>query len=94
MKRNAKHFTTWENKNVSLISKTLALSKIIHLALVTNVPTVTIELLRKVQKELLWQKNKCRIKHVTLCNDYENGRLRSVDILSKIVSLKYSWKVI
>ena len=43
MKRNVKHFTTWENKNVSVISKTLALLKIIHLALVTNVPTVTIK---------------------------------------------------
>ena len=32
------------------IFKTLVLSKIIHLALVTNVPTETIELLRKIQK--------------------------------------------
>ena len=40
-------------RNLSLLGKitvfkTLALSKIIHLALVTNVPTATIELLSKI----------------------------------------------
>ena len=38
------------------IFKTLALSKIIHLALVTNVPTATIELLSKIQREFLGKK--------------------------------------
>ena len=46
----AKSLTYWENK----IFKTLALSIIIHLALMTNVPTATIELLSQIQKELLW----------------------------------------
>ena len=70
--------------------KTLALSKIIHLALVTNLPTATIELLSKIQKEFLWAKNKSKIKHDTLCNDYEDGGLKSVDIFSKTVSLQFS----
>ena len=83
-------------QNLSLLGKitifkTLALSKIIHLALVTNVPTETIELLSKIQKEFLWGKNKSKIKHDTLCNDYENGGLKSVNIFSKIVSLQFSW---
>ena len=43
------------------IFKTLALSKIFHLALVTNVPTATIELLSKIQKEFLWQKISLRL---------------------------------
>ena len=38
------------------IFKALARSKIIHLALVTNVPTATIELLIEIQKEFLWKK--------------------------------------
>ena len=46
---------------------------------VTNVLTSTIELLNKIQK------------HDKLCNDYENGGLKSVDIFSKIVSLQCSW---
>ena len=67
----------WKLRNLSLLGKitifkTLALSKIIHLALVTNVPTATIELLSKIQKEFLWGKNKSKIKHDTLSNDYEN----------------------
>ena len=82
----------WKMRNLSLLGKitifkTLALSKIIHLALVTNVPTATIELLSKIQKEFFWGKNKSKIKHHILCNDYENGRLKSVDIFPKIVSL-------
>ena len=86
----------WKMRNLSLLGKitifkTLAHSKIIHLALVTNVPTATIELLSKIQKEFLWGKNKSKIKHDTLCNDYENGGLKSVDIFSKIVSLQCSW---
>ena len=36
-------------------------------------------------------KNKSKIKYDTLCNDYEHGRLKSVDIFSKIVSLQCSW---
>ena len=75
----------WKMRDLPLLGemtifKTLALSKIILLALVTNVPTAAIELLNKIQKEFLWGKNKSKIKHDTLCNDYENGGLRSVDI--------------
>ena len=78
----------WEMRNLSLLGKitifkTLALSKIIHQALVTNVPTATIEILSKIQKEFFWGKNKSKIKHDTLCNGYENGGLKGVDIFSK-----------
>ena len=53
-------------RNLSLLGKitifkTLAFSKIIHLALVTNVPTATVELLSKMQKDFLWGKNKSRL---------------------------------
>ena len=44
-----------------VIFNMLALSKIIHLALVANVPTATIELLRKIQKEFLWGKISLKI---------------------------------
>ena len=82
-------------QNLSLLGKItifkmLALSKIIHLALVTNVPTATIELLSKMQKEFLWGKNKSKVKHGTLCNDYENGGLKSAHIFSKIVTVQCS----
>ena len=40
-----------------IIFKTLALSKIIHLALVVDLSTASIELLSQIQKEFLWRKN-------------------------------------
>ena len=73
------------------IFKTLAFSKIIHLTLVTSVPTSTIDLLNKIQKEFLWDKKNAEIKNTTLCCDYAGGGLKSVDIFSKIVSLECSW---
>ena len=56
----------WKMRNLPLhgkitIFKTLALSKIIHLALATNVLTATIESLSKIQKEFLWGKMSLRL---------------------------------
>ena len=31
------------------------------------------------------------MKHSTLCNEYKNGGLKSVDIASKLTSLQCSW---
>ena len=55
----------WRMKSLSLLSKisifkTLAFSKIIHLALVTSTPSSTIDLLNKIQKNVLWGKKKCK----------------------------------
>ena len=78
-------------RNLSLlgkisISKALAFSKIIHLTLVTSVPSSTIDLLNYIQKDFLWDKKYAKIKHTTSCCDYADGGLESVDIFSKIVS--------
>ena len=86
----------WHMRHLSLEGKTtifrsLALSKIVYLALLTIVPKSIIEELNEIQKKFLWSNKKCEIKHDTLCNDYKNGGLRNVDINLKIVSLKYSW---
>ena len=56
-----KFIKIWKMRNLSLLEKiaifkTLALSKIIHLALVTNLLTATFELFSKIQKEFLWGK--------------------------------------
>ena len=73
------------------VFKTLALSKIIHLALVTDVPKSTILALNKIQKEFIWKNSNPKIKHSTLCSNYEKGGLKNVDITSKIISLQCSW---
>ena len=77
----------WRMRNLTLegkitIFKTLAISKIIHLSLVTNVPTQIIKELKKIQKEFIWNGSNSKIKHSTLCNKYENGGLKNVDVLS------------
>ena len=69
----------------------IAISKIMHLSLVTNVAMEIINEINKIQKEFIWNGNNPKIKHSTLCNKYENGGLKNVDILSKVISLQCSW---
>ena len=73
------------------IFKTLAMSKIIHLSLVTNAPTEIINELNKIQEEFIWNGGNLKTKRITLCKKYENGGLKKVDILSKIISLQCPW---
>ena len=56
-----------------------------HLSLVTNVAMEIINEINKIQKEFIWNGNNPKIKHSTLCNKYENGGLKNVDILSYII---------
>ena len=67
--------------------KSLAISKLIHLVLVTEIPTTTISLLIKIHIEFIWKGKNIKIKNSTLCNEYEYGGLKNVDIFSKVVSL-------
>ena len=41
--------------------------------------------------EFIWKGKNPKIKHSTLCNDYEYGGLKNVDIFSKVVSSQCSW---
>ena len=86
----------WRLRNLSIegkivVFKTLAISKIIHLALVTTVPSTTIALLNKIQQEFIWSKKNPKIKSTTLSNDFESGGLKNVDLSSKIAALQCSW---
>ena len=44
------------------VSKALAISKIVHLALITNIPTSTMKELNKIQKEFIWKNKSPKIK--------------------------------
>ena len=86
----------WKTRNLTvqgktIIFKTLAISKVIHLALVTNVPHVIIDQVNKIQKNFVWNRKHPKIRHYTLCNTYENGGIKSVDIPNKLTSLQCSW---
>ena len=41
--------------------------------------------------EFIWKAKNPKIKNRTLCNDYEYGGPKNVDIFSKVVSLQCSW---
>ena len=74
-----------------LIVKSLAISKIVHLALVKDVASTTIAQLEKMQKQFIWRNENPKLKHTTLCNEYEQEGLKNVDIFFKITSLQCSW---
>ena len=49
--------------------RNLAISKLIRLALVTEIPTIIINLLTKILMEFIWKDKNPNIKNSTLCND-------------------------
>ena len=65
--------------------------KKVHLALVKTIPNSIIQELNKIQKECIWKTCNPKIKYDTLCKNYENGGLKNVDIMYKVVSLQCSW---
>ena len=74
----------WRMRQLTLegriaVFKSLALSKIIHLLLITKLHNNTIDLMYKIQKNFIWQGKKAKIKHSALCNGYEKGGLKNVD---------------
>ena len=69
------------------VFKALAMSKIVHLALITNIPTSTMKKLNEIQTNLFGNR---KINHNALCNNYGNGVLKNFCISSKIISLQCS----
>ena len=75
----------WKLKNLTIegrivVFKSVAILKLIHLALVTEIPTSTINFLTKIQMEFIWKGKIPEIKISTFCNNYENVGLKNVDI--------------
>ena len=58
----------------------LAIFKFIHLLLITKLHDNIIDLMYKIKKQFIWQGEKAKIKHSTLCNGYEKGGLKNVDL--------------
>ena len=54
------------------IFKTVAISKVVHLALVTNVPHVVIDQLNKIQRGFIWNWKHAKIRRFELCVSYGN----------------------
>ena len=73
-----------------MIFKTLALTKIVYLLLTTSFSELLLEEIQRIQKGFIWNNLTPKIKHETLCNTFEEGGLKNVDIDSKIASLQCS----
>ena len=73
-----------------LVFKSLAVSKIVHLSLITTVPHAIINQLN-VKKSFIWNGKNPKIKHSTLSNSYEDGGLKEVDVITKVSSLQCTW---
>ena len=85
----------WRMRKLSLegkiiVFKSLAISKIVYLSLLTSVPNNIVEKLIKLQKNLLWNFIAPRLNHSTTRMDYQNGELKNVDVFFKIISLQCS----
>ena len=83
----------WRERNLSFegkiaVFKSLALSKITHLALVKTISPSIIDQLNKTQKHFIWNGLNPKIKNSTINNNYKNGGLKNVNIAAKISSLQ------
>ena len=63
-----------------LVFKTLAILKIVFLALLLKIPCQVVKELEKIQKFFLWKNSAPKIKHETTCKNYKDGGSKNVDI--------------
>lgn len=58
------------------VFKALPMSKIIHLALITNIAASSMKELNKTQKEFILKKKNSKVNYTTLCNNHDYGDLK------------------
>ena len=71
------------------ILKTLALSKVVYLALLTIAPNHMTDKLIKIQTNFIWKNFSATNKHKTLILDHKQGGLKCADISFKIIILQF-----
>ena len=86
----------WRMRNLSIkdkivVFKTLAISKLVYLALLTVIPDHITDEVTKIQKSFIWNDSSPKIKHETLRMEFKAQGLKNVDIRFKFVSLQCSW---
>ena len=85
----------WHMRHLSLegkitLFKSLSISKIVYLALLTLIPNSVLEELKEIQKKILWRNKWATIKHDTLYNNFTEGDLISIDVKHKVAALRCS----
>ena len=71
-----------------IISKTMALSKILYIATMKVPSKLILDKLDLIQKEFICDSKHPKMKYSILIADYYEGGYKSVDIKSKLMSLK------
>ena len=72
-----------------IVFKTLAISKIVFLSLISKVPTEILIELERIQKTFL-RLSKPKIEDETLSSDFKHGGLKNVNVQKKITNLQCS----
>lgn len=96
VKKIEKVLQVWNMRPLTLsgkiiIFKSLAISKIVYISYLSNVPNAILDLLENIHKKFIWNNKRPKIKHSALINDYCDGGLKDIDIRSKIKALQLSW---
>ena len=73
------------------IFKTLALSKVVYLELLTVVHNHITDEMIKIQNNFIWKNICAKMKHQTLILDHKQRGLKCADVTFKIISLQCSW---
>ena len=73
-----------------VVFKTLAISKLVYLTLLTVIPDHVTDKVTKIRKSFIWHDSSPKIKHETLRMEFKAGGLKNVDIRFKFVSLQCS----
>ena len=66
-----------EGKIVLFIFKTLAIFKLVYLALLTVIPDHITDEVTKIQKSFIWHDSSPKIKHETLRMEFKAGGLKN-----------------
>ena len=80
----------WMMRNLSIegkivVFKTLAVSKLVYLSLLTVIPNNITDKVARIQKSFIWDDSSPKIKHETLRMEFKAGGLKNVDIRFKFV---------
>ena len=86
----------WSMRSLSLygkitIFKSLALSKVVYISSMANIPSEILKLIEDTHKSFIWSNKRPKIKHSTLIANYSMGGLKDVDVASKFKSLRLNW---
>ena len=73
-----------------VLFKTLAISQLVYLVLLTVIPNHITDEVAKIQKSFVWHDSSPKIKHETLRMEFKAGSLKNVDIYLKFISLQCS----